>query len=311
MTWAWKAVMCLVALSAWASEGTGSLPGSDLFRVGISYASFGTVNRNDASAALKAWASAVAKDRQLHGKVQVEIYEREIDLREALKQGQVQAASMTAEEFLASGEAPESIFVVGRGDGFGERYVLIVRRGDHIKGLEELKGRKLVRHLSPLTAPAWLWLQAEFGTRGLGSAQESLSTIALENPSKSVFQVFFHQADACLVTSNSFAVACELNPQLCKELEVLISSPPLVPSLFFFRTGHPSPHRQEFEEAILQLHKTATGQQVLTIFQGSRFEKLPLSSFETTGRMLSDYHRLSNLSPSGRGLTKTGIPATP
>jgi phosphonate transport system substrate-binding protein len=160
--------------------------------------------------------------------------------------------------------------------------------------LAALRGRKLVRHRSPLTAPALPWLETMLAGQRLGNAKEFFDSLtALDSPSKSVSQVFFHQADVCLVTSNAFAVACEMNPQLQKDLKVLMTSPPLIPSLFFFRADYNA--RQKFEEAILGLRSSADGQQVLTVFQGSGMEKQPLSSFDGTRHLLSEYQRLSHI----------------
>jgi ABC-type phosphate/phosphonate transport system substrate-binding protein len=268
----------------------------ELFRIGISYASFGTVSRNDASAALKAWATTLIKERNLRVNAQVEVYERESDLRDALAHSQVEAVSMTATEFIASGQQPDNIFVVARDKSVAEEYAVIVRRGDRVTDLAALKGRKLVRHLSPLTGPSSPWLDAVLARQSLGNAEKFFGSVTtLESPSKSVSQVFFHQADACLVTSKAFAVACEMNPQLQKDLDMLITSPPLIPSLFFFRLDYKSPARQEFEAAVLALHTTSAGQQVLTIFQGSRFEKQSLSCFDGTRELLTEYQRLSRV----------------
>src|SRR5208337_858969 len=82
-------------------------------------------------------------------------------------------------------------------------------------------------------------------------------------------------------------IAGELNPQLHKDLEVLMTSPPLIPAVFFFRPGYKAVAQREFEAAILQLHTTTAGQQVLIVFQGSRMEKYPLSAFDDTRHLLS------------------------
>jgi ABC-type phosphate/phosphonate transport system substrate-binding protein len=122
-----------------------------------------------------------------------------------------------------------------------------------------------------------------------------------------VLRVFFRQSDACLVTADAFELACELNPQLRRDLKVLVASPPLIPTLLFFRRGCTGPARAEVEAAILDLHSTPAGQQVLTVFQGSRIERHPLSCLDATQALFSEYHRLpAPLAQSGVSASTAG-----
>ena len=280
----------------------------DVFRVGVSYASFGTLSRNDAGAALKVWAAAVVKERALPLEVRIEMFERESELREALARQRVDAATMTAEEFVQSGQKPEFLFLTARDKSFTEQFVILVRRGSGIEDLPALKGRKLILHSSPKTGLAQPWLETLLASRSLAPAKELLGELTtIENPSKAVLRVFFRQSDACVVTANAFELACELNPQLRKELKVLASSPPLIPSFLFFRPGYTSPSHAELEAAILDLHATTSGQQVLTVFQGSRMEKRPVSCLDTTRQLLGEYQRLlSSRSQGGRPSSGSG-----
>lgn len=281
----------LLFLAAWF--GLAAEPVTNVFRIGVSYASFGTVSRNDASAALKAWAATVARERRLSVKVDVQLFEEEKDLRAALARQQVDAASMTAEEFIDSGEELDDILVTARANTFTEQYVILTRLDKGPGDLSALKGRTLVRHDSPKTRSAKPWLEVLLAGRLLGSSPGFFSEIsAMENPSKAILRVFFRQSDACLVTTNAFELACEMNPQLSKELRVLAVSPPLVPSLLFFRKNYLVPMRADMESAILDLHTTAAGLQVLTVFQGSRMLKRPVTCLNTTRQLLTDLKRL-------------------
>jgi phosphonate transport system substrate-binding protein len=106
-----------------------------------------------------------------------------------------------------------------------------------------------------------------------------------------VLQVFFHQADACLVTSNVFALACELNPQLRKELRVLADSPAVVPSVFFFRSGYVAKLRDQLEPAVVEMDQSPAGQEVLTVFQCDGMIKLPVACLNGSRQLLAEYSR--------------------
>jgi ABC-type phosphate/phosphonate transport system substrate-binding protein len=134
------------------------------------------------------------------------------------------------------------------------------------------------------------WLETKLAESGLGPARRFLGPMEdLENPSKAVLRVFFGQADACLVTSNAFAISCELNPQIARKLKALAASPPLVPTVMYFRNDCRSPQFDKVEAAILDLHKTTAGQQVLTIFQAVRLEKRPASCLQETRAVVLRY----------------------
>lgn len=294
------------------SEPPPALPGTETFRVGVSYASFGTLNRNDATAALKAWAATVSRERRLSVRVTVEMFEQEEDLKAGLTAHRLEAASMTTQEFLSSGLNPEGVFLTSRNGDFTERYVLVVPQSAGIRDVTGLKGKRLLRHLSPKLEPAWPWLHTLLAARGLGRPGDCFSSIStVESPSKAVLRVFFHQTDVCLVTTNAFDLACELNPQLRRDLQVLAVSPPMVPSLMFLRPDYRGSAQAELESALVELHLTTAGLQVLTMFLGNRLEKLPLSSLDSTREVFAAFARLrASTEPEPSAATRT-VPLTP
>ena len=110
-----------------------------------------------------------------------------------------------------------------------------------------------------------------------------------DNPSKSVMQVFFKQADAALVTMGAFDLVCEMNPQVKKNLRVLSVSQPFVAVGFIFNPAFQGPIRDQVEKAVMELQNTPSGQQVLTVFQASRMERHPVSIMDTTVEFLGKH----------------------
>ena len=106
-------------------------------------------------------------------------------------------------------------------------------------------------------------------------------------------QVFFGQADAALVSKAAFDLACELNPQLTKKVAVLSESPPLITAFFMFR---PITNRKEswpkVEKAILDLHKTPGGRQLLTIIQSRKMVKWDPSVLDGTIEFIKKHRQL-------------------
>jgi len=77
---------------------------------------------------------------------------------------------------------------------------------------------------------------------------------------------------------------------------VLAVSSEIVPALFYFRPGHTSQARELLEPAILALHESPAGQQVLTVFQCDKMVKLPVSCLDATRELLAEHDRLQKLS---------------
>ncbi len=304
----WDLVAILLLLGLGGVLGRGEAPPESGFRIGVSYGSFGTVGRNDAGAALKAWATTVVRERRLSFPVHVELFDTEPELTRALEKGRVDAASMTAAEFLTSGSRPEHVILTAMETGHFEQYVLVARREVGARTIADLRGQRLVRYDSPRAGVAWPWLETALASSGLGGGLEFWSaTSVVDKPSKAVLRVFFRQAEACLVTTNAFRVACELNPQIARSLQVLLTSPPIVPTLMFFRSGYSGQARTDIEQAILALHETTAGKQVLTVFQGTRMVKEPVSCLDATRRVLEEHERIFGRRP-GQGQEGTSQP---
>ena len=136
---------------------------------------------------------------------------------------------MSTDEFLRLKAKPEFIFLAIRKNSFTERYVILVHRNSGITDVGDLRGRKLLLYNNPRMSLASAWVAALIGF----PKTESVGMTRIDNTSRTVLPVFFRQADACVITSNVFEIACELNPQLQKELRVLATSPEVVSSVFF------------------------------------------------------------------------------
>lgn len=264
-----------------------------IIHIGVSSQSFDKINRNDAVASLKAWVKAVMKEQNLQEQVDVKLYDSSEAIREAFQQNRLDAVSVTAEESLLLNVQPEYIFLPATDKGFHVRYVVIVHRDSGITNPKGLMGLNLTTYGGNQMLMAKTWLKTVLA----GYPEKELSlTIAemntMENPSKAILQVFFRQAHAALVTEEAFELACELNPQLSKNLTVLSMSQPLIISFFIFRPTWQSISKTKLESAIIALHTTPGGRQVLTVFQKSRMEKQPGSVLKDTLQFLEDYRRL-------------------
>ena len=108
----------------------------------------------------------------------------------------------------------------------GDEQVLLVRRDSGIRGLDQLRGGKLTLLQGAGGEIASLWLDNLLAKRGLPAAGRMFGSVKVVPKAQQVIlPVFFRQADGCIVGSNAFQTAVELNPQLGKELVAMRTSP--------------------------------------------------------------------------------------
>ena len=267
-----------------------------VFRLATSDQTFGGFNKNDTAAALLAWARSIVKEKGLNVRAEMSVFSQFEALHGAFLSGEIDAASLNVREILKLGGMPEMVYLPVMEEGLFVRYAVIVHARKGIRDPGQLVGKNLSIHESVRMVYALDWL-AMLLTEATGAVSPSTADhprgtlIKVENTSKAILQVFFGQADAALVTSQAFDLACELNPQLGRDLAVLAVSQPFVPSAFVFRPGYQGWIREQLEAAIMDLPQTVAGRQLLTTFKCSRMEKHPASVLDSTVAFINKHKR--------------------
>jgi hypothetical protein len=284
-------VLFFISLSGNARGITSQETG--VFRIGVSSSGFNEINRNDAAAALKAWAATVAKEQGLQDLFEVTLLPGDFEgLRSALIEGRLNGISLSVAELMDLDLQVTDVYIPVRDKGPETRYALIVHTEGGISDPKNLMTRKIVMESNERMKMALPWLETLLADTG-GQTKEPEHPAIVENPSKAILQVFFHQSDAALVVAEAFNLACELNPQLRKDLKVLAESPPFIISVFVFpSTFSHGKDSEAVERALLDLHTTPGGRQVLTVFKSARMGKYPVSILDGTIQFIQAYrHR--------------------
>ena len=268
--------LMLTAADAQSAEDRNA----DTFRLGVTTAAFTQVNQNDARAGLKSWFNAITREQKLKIQADVLLYERAEDLQKAFLQNHMEAATLSVEDILMMKLKLQFVYIPATAQGVTVRYAIIVRRDGGINTLNALTGRKVSTYEKASMILARPWFES------LLTASQRTKWAVTDNPSKSIMQVFFRQSDAALVTMEAFDLVCEMNPQLKNNLRALSVSQPFVAACFIFNHTFQGPLRERIEKAIMELHNTKSGQQVLTVFQSSRIEKHPVSIMDDTIQFL-------------------------
>lgn len=288
-------VLAAVLLCAFASGGWGQ--SSEICRVGFTYRAFGELNENDAMAAVKAWTQAFMAERKIPATLEPSVYRNLSDMKTALTEKAVEALNMTTDEFSQlRGLLAEDVIVYGvASDSIDEEYVLLVNRNSMIEKLVDLKGGNLGLLSSIRASLAETWLDTILLREGLAPARDFFGRIDTDpKVDNLLIPLFFEKLDACVITRSGFDLMVELNPQTGQRLEVLSTSPPLVPTVFCFRNGWNPPVREKMVEAIQRWHLSPAGRQSLMLFQIDSLKAQSIQGLDSALDLIDEHRKLEN-----------------
>jgi ABC-type phosphate/phosphonate transport system substrate-binding protein len=182
-----------------------------------------------------------------------------------------------------------------------EEYVVLVHRDSVIGSLADLRERSLIVLENPRMSLAVIWLDTFLLQKGMNTTDKFFKPTTFVNKlSQVVLPVFFRNSDACLVTLRGFQAMSELNPQVSKQLRILVVSKELVPIVFAFRSDYASPFREQMLVEMRRLPETLAGQQILTLLQTERVEEQPMSCLDGTFELLETHQRLCSTANSAK-----------
>lgn len=296
----WWLVLVLVLAGRGVAAGAEPKPVAPAepgaFNLIFSSRMFTEVHENDAKAALIAWAEVVMRERHLRFTPEPQVLDGVPALVRAASSGENNFITVSTEEYLEMGmPAARDSFIVGltAGDPF-VTYLLLVNTDSEIRDVAGLKGRTVLVYDNPRASLAAYWLDDLLLERGLPPAGTYCGVVnKARKLSAAVLPVFFHQADACLVTRDGLAVLGELNPQVVSQLRVLGTSPPFTPSVAFIRAGtEPAFKGVDLFREVKLLHTSAPGKQLLSLFKVDRLVTLPTSAIGSARELIETHRRL-------------------
>jgi ABC-type phosphate/phosphonate transport system substrate-binding protein len=265
------------------------------FRFGFSTALMPEVNENDCRAAMKAWAETIVKNGVVKADPNVVLLDNLADMITAARNRAVDGlVATTTDYFRIQEQVRFNRCIFGVKDGsISDEYLLLVQQNSDLNKVEDLRGRSLNVLRQSQMCLATIWLDTLLLEQGLKPSLDFCGSVTDEAKlTTTVLPVFFHKADACLVTRKGFKTMCELNPQLSQQLRVLASSPKFVAAGFFFRAGYPAVPQNEYLTEFTRVQDSPAGQQILTVFQTERLEEHPAAVLDSAFALLERHRQL-------------------
>lgn len=270
-------------------------PSDATMRFGFSHSLFGKVKENEARAAIEILASRVARQRKVPAPPQAVLFKNTEEMATALKNRTVDMVAVSVLEYekLQRQTPFGTILFPTKTKETSEEYVLVSHKEGPVQSLADLAGRHILIYQNILQCLAPLWLDTLLIDRGLAPIESLTGKVERNgNILEILLPVFFRQADACLVSRRSLETTIEMNPQLGRQLQVLESSPPMVPIVFAFRRDYTPSFKEGLLEALRSLHETEDGRQILMFFKISQFEEHSKPLLDATLELISYHSRL-------------------
>ena len=286
----WMAFFCAVFAFSGGSEAS-----EETFRIGLTKAAFSMISADDASAAVKFLGVTIIKEGSVPLVAVPLVLGGVEDILSTMRSKQVDAIIMTTLEFDRTHHlVPFSpIFATRNANLLTESSVVVAHRNGPVKSVADLRNRTLYVHDMGRNGLSRMWLDTLLDQKKLPLSSPFLAKVKMETKlSKAVLPVFFRQADACLVTRDSFNTMVELNPQLGEDLTILAESPGMVPLLLAFRADFKSTYRDIILKAFEDLHQTVAGQQALTLFSIESMEIIDMAFLKPTIELIAAHARL-------------------
>lgn len=273
-------------------ESSGSI------RMGITFKDLAVVNPADARIALEIWQrklNDIIGDHDLQPENY--FFEDMPSLINAMKTGKINAAAIPCVDYIRSREklAVVPILVPTREEDVLETYILLVHRHSELTDLSGLESRNLIIEKGERGRIALLWLDTLLLKRGLPESRNFLRSVRMvDKVSQAVLPVFFRQADACIVTLDSWKTLCELNPQLKKQLHILEQSPGYLGAVFVIKKNLPLQKRERFVKTVLAAQAKPELKQILMLFRFNGMVKFKQSYLKTIEALVKENNALKS-----------------
>ncbi len=262
---------------------------------------FATVNRADATASMTIWTRQIAGIYGFELDTRMEIARSIEEIRQRLKAHTVDLLVLDTPDFLAlvDGKLIEALVAgTSRGRLGTFPYLLLTNAAPEAGQLAGLRGKRIVVNSRTKSNLGLAWLETLLAENRLGRASGFFGSLEIGyRASACVLPLFFGKIDACVVDSDSWESIKELNPQLGR-LRVAARSEALLEGVMAVPVA-PFPYKSVMIESIINMHKTAAGEQLGIVFRTGPLIRVVKEQFESVRALRGKYRRI--VEPSGDG----------
>ncbi len=247
-----------------------SNPNDEIFELGMLKNSFVNVNMNDAKVAMTVWARELTKQLNINVEFKLDLFDNTEELIKYNEKGNLGMVILNSIDFLKlrSKMNLQPILISTDSKNIYNK-LLIITRDENVKDISDLRNKKIGFYLKRNNPVPKLWLDELLYKNKLGTKEKFFSLISnFQSESQLILSVFFGQTNAGVVTESSFQTMCELNPQVSKQLKIIMTSPNFIYDISSLTQNS---KRFSFSKRIIEIAAKidtyAAGKEILTLMK--------------------------------------------
>jgi phosphonate transport system substrate-binding protein len=230
---------------------------------------FQNARNEDIEAATKILAGELNKERKNAFDFEIVVCNNQTELNNNLK-SQFDLLYISPIEYLQLKKNfdIEPALVTETNNNYGDIYYLITNKKENKNEIRDLRDGIVFVLSNTEKQAASLWLDKILRDNKLPVKSKFFKKINYENKATNVvLPVFFKKANASVVSSSSFELLSDLNPQIEKDAQILKSSKPFIRAIFCFDGRSKDEKRKKFLlEYMLKIHQGAYGKQITELY---------------------------------------------
>ena len=225
--------------------------------------------------------------------VALNVFQNKLEVKKKLLKGDLDAVFTNTLQYLELEEYlnPNGAYIVQHGPDIKPKFYLLTKRNAGRDSLEDLRGGKI--SIPKGYAVGNMYLDVLLMRRNYPVSRRFFSEIRETSESNSsLVNLFFGKVDAALVTDFSFEVACELNPQMRKQLNIIQVSEPLIHQVVAVRDDFSRAKLDRIEPYFLNTQRSPNLVQSMNLFRITAIKKLTSSSLTEVRKLRHEFHDL-------------------
>lgn len=239
------------------------------FRILFSLGSFHSAKPQDAKAISQIFRNHIKESEQRMEDLEIIVVEDSDEILRQAKTG-FDLIIMTSKEYydLKKTLPLEPTIINQTGGIVGYKYYLLVHKNENIKEVGQLKGSTINILGRAGQNASVLWINKLLKDKKLPNKEKFFKEINYDfKVTNIILPVFFNKVRAALVTEHGYKLVSELNPQISRDMHILVESDPIALGLGCMNALEKDPARKKFlTNVLLNLHKTNYGKQIFDFF---------------------------------------------
>ncbi len=252
---------------------------------------FYNVDPKDAITLIDTWTRISQSNLNKKVKISTVNYKTFEESQKALEKNEVDILVMIPEEFIKLRVKfdLEPVMSADYGTHFYNDLLLVVRKGDGIIRLEQLRHKKMNVDVGQQGTIAIKWLNSQLKTQGLPSSKDFLGSISeFTKSNQALLPVFFGKADSCLVSQSHYETMSEMNPQISSQLYILAHSPGFVTGIIAIRSSVDRTIRETIVKNLENIDSDPKGRQIMTLFRINRLVPFQAEHLKSVEKLIQE-----------------------